>query len=405
MEQYLDWLPNWAIEPVIALAIIIVGYFISKVAGMVVSSAINKTGLGRKAKTTGGNIGKSLSNAVFWVLWLVFILSALSGFEALSGEGKPLAALNGMMEKVFDYLPQIGGALLIGIIGYIVSNVARMTATSTLEAVQIDRVVSKFNVKGDDFNSSNTIAKAIGALIFGVLILLFATEVFDKLGLGDFRDMLRQISKYIYSGVGAVAILAVSVYIGRFVSKLVEDILPGLGFDNAIHAISGLDGEDSSSKAAPSKIVSIVTFAGILLMGLVASFKALGIPELTDIFASVLEFGGKITVGAIIIGVGLFIANFVSRIATQAFGVTTGTIIKYFTMILVTFMGLNQMNIGQEIVDTAFKSFVWAAAFAAGVGGALAFGWGGHKWAGTKLEQWFPSKAKSKAKAKPRAKK
>ena len=73
------------------------------------------------------------------------------------------------------------------------------------------------------------------------------------------------------------------------------------------------------------------------------------------------------------------------------------------TLLIVTFMGLSQMGIGDEIVNTAFKSFVWAAAFAAGVGGAIAFGLGGREWAKGKLGTWFPNKPK--AKAKPRAKK
>jgi len=63
LAQHLNFLPAWAVGPVVALLVIIVGYFISKIAAALVSSAINRTGLGRRAKTTGGNIGKSLSKA------------------------------------------------------------------------------------------------------------------------------------------------------------------------------------------------------------------------------------------------------------------------------------------------------------------------------------------------------
>ena len=69
MNQSLaNFLPEgmqWLVGPLIALIVIVVGYFISKIAAAVVSGAINRTGLGKKAKTTGGNIGKSLSKAVF----------------------------------------------------------------------------------------------------------------------------------------------------------------------------------------------------------------------------------------------------------------------------------------------------------------------------------------------------
>ena len=382
-----------------ALVIILVGLVIAWLISKFIAGAINRTGLGKKAKTTGGNIGKSLSKAAFWIIWLMFILSALSGFDALSGEGKPLAALNGMMEKVFGFMPSLIGALLIGAIGYIISNVARITTTSTLEAVQVDRVVNRFNVN-DDAGSSNTIAKAIGTLVFGILLLLFATEVFKKLGMTDITEMLTKITGYLPSVFGASVILAISVVIGRFVARLAEDILPSLGFDSSLRAIGGLDGEVDTARTAPSKIVGILAFVGVTLMGFIAAFKSLGIQELTDIFTTILEFGGQITVGAIIIGVGLLISGFVSRLATQAFGDTAGKIIKYVTMLLVTFMGLSQMGIGDEIVNTAFRSFVWAAAFAAGVGGALAFGLGGREWAKSKLNTWYPTKRKTAAKKK-----
>ena len=64
-------------------------------------------------------------------------------------------------------------------------------------------------------------------------------------------------------------------------------------------------------------------------------------------------------------------------------------------MLLVTFMGLSQMGVGQEIVDTAFKYSMGAAAFAAGVGGAIAFGLGGREWAKGKLGNWSPVKRKA----------
>jgi len=393
-------LPESVTQPLTALLIIAIGALIAWLISKFIAGAINRTGLGRKAKTTGGNIGKSLSKAAFWIIWLMFILSALSGFKELSGDGKPLAALNDMMTKVFGFMPDLIGALLIGVIGFMISNVARFTTTSTLEAVQVDRVVNRFHVNDDAAASSNTIAKAIGTLVFGILLLLFATEAFKKLGMTDITEMLTKITGYLPSIFGASVILAISVVIGRFVSKLAEDILPSLGFDSSLQAIGGLDGEVDTDRMAPSKMVGILAFVGVTLMGFIAAFKSLGIPELTKIFTTILEFGGQVTVGAIIIGVGLLISGFVSRLATQAFGDTVGRIIKYFTMFLVTFMGLSQMGIGDEIVNTAFESFVWAAAGAAGVGGALAFGLGGREWAKGKLNAWSPVKRKAAPKKK-----
>ena len=58
-------------------------------------------------------------------------------------------------------------------------------------------------------------------------------------------------------------------------------------------------------------------------------------------------------------------------------------------MLIVTFMGLRQMELGETIVDTAFTYLVGAGAVAFGIGGAIAFGLGGREWAAKKLNKWW----------------
>jgi len=402
IENYMSWMPDWAVGPVLAAITIIVGYFISKIAGLIVSGAINKTGLGRKAKTTGGNIGKSLSKAVFWVLWLFFIMVGLSRFPALA---EPLEGIRAILDDIFAYVIRIVSAGFIFFIGWILAQIFREAVTSTLEAAQVDNLVSRLGAEDNAEAPSNTIAKTLGGVVFAIVLFLFGVTALGVLDIdsitGPLTGMLDQVMSYVPQLISASVVFGLSIIIGKFVANLARNTLPAMGFDTALSSIRELDGE-TSSNVVPSNIAATIAFIGISLMGAVAAMNILGIDQLTEIFNQLLSLGGSITLGAIIIGVGFFIANVISRIATQAMGDVAGRIIKYVTILIVTFMGLSQMGIGDEIVNTAFKSFVYAAAFAAGVGGAIAFGWGGHNWAGAKLEQWFPSKAKSKAKAKPK---
>lgn len=399
IENLLSGLPEWVSGLIIAAAIIIVGYFISKIAGMIVSGAINKTGLGRKAKTTGGNIGKSLSKAVFWVLWLVFILMGLSRFPQLA---EPLQGIRDMLNDIFVYLPRIGGAGFIFFIGWILAKIFREATTSTLEAAQVDHFASRLGAEDADGATSNKIAKTVGGVVFAFVLFLFGVTALGVLDIESITvpltGMLDQVVNYIPEMISASVVLGLSVIIGRFVSKLAQDTLPAMGVDKTLNVLGALDGK--TSNVVPSKIIGMIAFIGIALMGAVTAVDILGIDKLTSIFNNLLGLGGNITFGAIIIVIGLFIANIISRIVTETSGETAGKVIKYVTLLLVTFMGLNQMGIGQDIVDTAFKSFVWAGAFAAGVGGAIAFGLGGREWAKGKLGAWFPNKAKPRTRAK-----
>lgn len=392
ISQYLGFLPGWAVGPVVAAVTIIVGYFVAKIAAWLVAGGINRTGLGRKAKTTGGNIGKSLAKAVFWVLWLIFILMGLSQFPALSGQ---LGFLNGMMENIFNYLPQfaIGGFVLA--VGILLSKVVREALTSTLEVAQVDNLVSRFGITGEseDGVPSTSLAKSSGILAAAIVTITAAATaigIWDIPGVsGPVSELLNTILSYIPRIIGAGIILAIFVFIGRFVSNLAKTTLPALGVDNSLSSIASLDG--TGPNFVPSNVIANVGFIGIALMGLTAAMKALGIPELTNVFNTLLEVGGRVVLGAVIIGAGLFIADFVSKIVTQTSGDLAGKIIKYATIIIVTFMGLETMQLGEGIVDTAFRYSVMAAAVAAGVGGAIAFGLGGREWAGKKLQEWLPN--------------
>jgi len=391
LSQHLSFLPAWAVGPVIALLTIVVGYFISKIAAALVSGAINRTGIGKKAQTTGGNIGKSLSKAVFWVLWLVFILLGLGQFPMVS---ESLTPIKGMMSNIFDYLPQlvVGGVVLA--VGIMLSKVVKEALSSTLEAAQVDRLASKFGMGGSEAASSSSLARSLGGLAAAIVTIIFAVTaigIWDIPGVSEpVSNVLNTILGYIPRIIGAAIILAVFVFIGRFVSNLAKNTLPALGVDNSLNTVASLDGDGPNF--VPSNIIATVGFVGIVLMGLTAAMKALGIPELTNVFNTLREVGGRVVLGAVIIGAGLFIANFVSKIVTQTSGDLAGKIIKYATMLIVTFMGLETMQLGEGIVDTAFRYSVMAAAVAAGVGGAIAFGLGGREWAGKKLQEWLPNK-------------
>jgi hypothetical protein len=106
----------------------------------------------------------------------------------------------------------------------------------------------------------------------------------------------------------------------------------------------------------------------------------LGFPELTNILEEVLELAGRVVFGAVIIGAGFLIANMLGRLI----GGTPGTIVRWATIVIFTFMGLSYTGVGDIITETAFSALVIGGA----VAGALAFGLGGREWAGRKLEEW-----------------
>jgi len=86
-----------------------------------------------------------------------------------------------------------------------------------------------------------------------------------------------------------------------------------------------------------------------------------------------------------VILVGFLIANMLARLISGGSGETSlaANVVKWAAVVLFTFMGLEFMGVGDEIVRYAFAALVVGGA----VAGALAFGLGGRDWAARKLEE------------------
>jgi hypothetical protein len=195
--------------------------------------------------------------------------------------------------------------------------------------------------------------------------------------------------------IGAALLLGIGYFAGTWVSGLVEDLLSGLGFDRTIHA-TGL----VSSKVSPSKVLGSLAMVGIMLSLAIAATRLLAFPELTTILNTILEIGGRVIFGSVIIAVGVLVANLIASIAANASdGSTLGaTVIRYATIGLFVAMGLSQMGIGGPIVELAFGAVVVAAAAA----GAIAFGLGGRDAAARALARLETESEKPAAKAAPK---
>jgi hypothetical protein len=98
----------------------------------------------------------------------------------------------------------------------------------------------------------------------------------------------------------------------------------------------------------------------------------------------VLELGGRVIFGAVVILFGFLIANMLSRLIAGS-GETSlaASVVRWVTVVPFTFMGLEFMSGGDDLVRMAFGALVIGGA----VAGALAFGLGGRDWARRKLEQ------------------
>ena len=361
----------------LAVVILIVTWLLAKAAKWAFAKLVDNVSFFQRHTGSGTSLGESLGKIVSLLIWLFGLLAILQVF----GLGTVAGPVDTLLENIVEFIPRIVAAGLIFFIGIMVAKIVRDLTVTTLQTVDFDKWVNRGGA--ETLTGNSRLSSTIGTIIYAVIVIFVSILALETLGLESVSepasDMLRLILNAIPRIIGAALLLGIGYLIGRFVADLIKEVLPGLGVDRALSSSEILPG---SVKA--SSIIARIAQVAIILFAAIAATRLLGFPELTAILDQILELGGRVVFGAVVIVAGFFIANLLARIIGGAGeGGMAASIVKWATVVLFVFMGLQFMGVGEEIVQTAFSALVIGGAVAA----ALAFGLGGREWAGRKLEQ------------------
>ncbi len=365
-----------------AVLILVVTWALAKAAKWAFAKLVDAVPFFRRNTGSGSSLGISLGHIVALLIWLFGLLAILQVFD-LGGVMSPVQTL---LNTVMGFLPNLIGAGLIFFIGLMVARIVRDLLVTTLQTVDLDKWANRGGV--DTMTGNSTISTTIGTIVYALIVIFVSILALDALDLESVSapasGMLQLIFDAIPRIIGAALLLGIGYLISKFVVTLIKEVLVGLGVDRSIDATELLpDGTTATD------VIARVTQIAIVLFFAIAATRLLGFPELTAILDQVLELGGRVVFGAVVIMVGFLVARLLVRMTSGAGEESlAGTIIKWATIFVFTFMGLSFMQVGDEIVRIFFSALVIGGAVAA----ALAFGLGGRDWAGRKLEEWDANK-------------
>ena len=409
MNNYrVDWIEvqNWGEKIVIALLILVLTWLIARAVKWAFAKLVDSIPALRHHTSSGDTVGHSLGRVLALLVWLLGLVAVLQVFDL----NTVLSPLRTLLDQVGAYIPRIIGAGLIFYIGLIIARIVKQLIETALETVDFDHWMSRAGVgqvTGSDDEVPAEVARdpdatnlarpataeraqgtrlssVLGSIAYAIIIIIFAIAALDVLDIRVItvpaREMLQLILQAIPLIIAAAIWLALAYYIAKWVAGLIESILPSLGFDRALQS-SGLAGA-----VRPSRVISTIVVTAIMLFAAVGAARLLNFPELSFILSQVLELGGRVLFGAIVIVAGVWLANLISGLMASSSGERgpVPTMVKYLIIAVATFMGLTFMEVGEQIVVIAFAGVVFAAA----VGSALAFGLGGRATAHKLLDNW-----------------
>lgn len=378
---------NWGPRILTALVILLVAHLVAKAVKWGLAAVFNRLPIARTANAGAEKdetMGARLGEIGYWLVWLVGLIATLNTL-GLSQVVAPLARL---VNGFFAFLPNVVGAGIIFFVGWIVAMVCRRVVGSTVAAMPVEELVKKLGFTGI---TNVALAKAAAQITFVVIIIPVAIAGLEALQIKSISDpavaVLGQILATLPKLILALLILGVSFLIARWIGGLIEQTLPTLGFDSTIRQL-GLFADAPEGTTPATTAASWLASTAIMLFAAIEAAKALGFDQASGILYQILELGGRIGFGGVIIAAGFALANIIANALSRTGGETAGfasSIARWATIGLSVAMGLRFMGIADDIITLAFGLILGAASIAC----AIAFGVGGRAAAARLLDRWI----------------
>ena len=379
VDQVMAFVPKLVAGGILMLIV----WIIATVLRTLVSKALQSTSMDEKLSAGAGvrPISANLGNVVFWLVVLLF-LPAILGTLEINGL---LVPVQNMVNEMLSMLPNIFGAVLIGVAGWFLAKIVRDLVSNLLTAAGTDRLGEQIGLRGT-MSLSHLLALVVYILILvpAVVAALQALEI--EVITGPATDMLNTVMSAVPDIFAAAIILGIAFAISRLVSQIVASLLGGLGFD-ALPEKLGL-GQAFTGQTTPSSVVGKVLAFFIMLFAVVEAANQLGFHQVSELVTMFIEFGSQVLLGSAIIAIGFWLSNLAYETIIRVHGANSGgvaNIARFAILGLVLAMGLRAMGLANEIVNLAFGLTLGAIAVAV----ALSFGLGGREAAGKQMEHWL----------------
>lgn len=395
--RFLTKLSDVAPQLIGAAALLLFAWVVATVLKLTLMRVLSAAKLDKHLATSAGfeeegraPVSQTLSNAAYWLVFLLFLPGVLSVLSGLGLQGL-LDPVQGMMNKVFGFLPNVfyAGVILVG--GWLIARILQRIVTNLTAAAGADRLSEQAGLA--TVLGKHRLSDLLGLILYVLVLIPVLIAALDKLRLAAITqpatNMLNRIWVALPNIFAAVLLLLVSYWIGRVVAGWITNLLEALGF-NAILRQLGLGKEPAKGERTPSEIAGSLILVAVVLFASVEAFQLLGFSLVADLVYQFLVAAGQVLVGLLVFAIGLYLASVAAQ-AVLASGTTQASLLALATRVsiiaLAGAMALRQMDLANEIINLAFGLLLGAVAVAM----ALAFGLGGRDIAARELEAWLKS--------------
>lgn len=367
VNQVLAFIPNL----LGAVAVGIIGWVVATIARTALTAALAKTSMDERLSAEAGMkpMSTTIADMVYWFILLI-VLTMVLGQLQLDGLFAPLT---NMVDKVFNFIPNILMAGVVFFVGYVIAKVVRGIVVNLVSTFNIQELASKAGLSNE-----NSIPNVAGSLAFLVIIIPTTLAALEALKVEAIvrpaTNMLNKIMEALPNIIMAIAIMVITYFVVRMIANIVKSLLENTQV-NQLPAKVGLDQAMGQTRVSDLVGHAIIFFA--MLFAAIAAADLLGFEAISALILMFIDFGANIILGAVILFVGFWLANLIAGVVerSEQGSPFLANIVRVLIMGLVLAMGLKAMGIADSIVNLAFGLTLGAVAVAF----ALSFGLGGQE--------------------------
>jgi len=329
------------------------------------------------------SLTQTIADTVYWLVFLLFLPAILNAL-ALQGLMLPV---QGMIDEVLEFLPNIFTVAMILAVGWFVARVVRGIVTNFLVALGADALSR--NVGLAPALGSQSLSSLAGIIVYLLILVPVVLAALDALSLqavtAPTSYMLNTMLATVPNLLAAALILLVAYVTGRLVATLIGNLLTSAGF-NAVLGRLGLAAQTSAGQRSPSETVGYLAFVAIMLVAVTEAARQLGFSTLADLINRFMLFAGDVLLGLVILAIGLYFAGVAHAAVRTSNAAQAGSLAlaaRISIIALAAAMALRQMGLANDIINLAFGLLLGGIVLAL----ALAVGLGSREVAGREVEQ------------------
>ena len=390
IQSFLDAVFAFAPRILSAAGLLIIAWIIARILRRVVTEVFKRTNLdGRLVEHSGEHLKQSPSYAIaevaYWLVFLLF-LPAVLGVLGLHGILEPVQE---MMNKMLGYLPNLLSAGVILLFGFFAAKIVQKIVTNILAAAGLDAVSEKYGVSSALGDSK--LSGVIGGIVKILIIIPVVVAALQALALEAITrpasNMLQSLLDAVPGVFGAVLVLAISYFVGRFIAGIVTAALHGAGFDKVLVRLGLAKDPPKEGEQSPSSAVGMLVLVAIMLFAAMEAANLLGFGHLAVVTQEVVSLVGRVVFALVIFALGLLLAEVAVKSIKSSSAKHSSLLAAVARVAILAFVGamaLRQMGIADDIIVLAFGLTLGSAAVAA----AIAFGMGGREEAAALVRDW-----------------